>query len=408
MSKRGITLYLHVHQPWRVQPYTVFDTGTKHDYFTAHDQIVDNGEIIKKVADKSYRPMNALLLKLLETHPEFKVSLSITGTFIDQSLRWTPDVIESFQQLVKTGRVEIVAETYQHSLAFFYSRDEFERQVAQHRDKVKELFGVIPTAFRNTELAYNDALGQWADKAGYNTVLAEGWDPILGWRSPNFVYRPFGTSNIKLLLKNYRLSDDVAFRFSNQDWTEWPLNADTYKAWTDESTKDSPLINLFMDYETFGEHQWADSGIFDFFETFVSKWLEQGDTTFYTVTEAAETFDAVDEVSMPDTVTWADTERDLSAWLDNGMQHEAMRHLYALEQEILHSHDEVLINDWRKLQTSDHAYYMCTKWFTDGDVHAYFSPYESPYDAFIYYMNVIRDLRYRVMAHQRIGGGING
>ncbi len=408
MSKRGITLYMHVHQPWRVQPYSVFDTGTKHDYFTVHDQTVDNGQILKKVADKSYRPMNALLQKLLDTHPDFKVSLSITGTFIDQALKWAPDVIDDFKKLVDTGRVEIVGETYEHSLAFFYSRDEFERQVQRHSDKIKELFGVEITSFRNTELAYNDALGQWADKAGYKAVLAEGWDPILGWRSPNFVYRPLGTQNVKLLLKNYRLSDDLAFRFSNQNWKEWPLSADTYHAWTNESTSESPLINLFMDYETFGEHQWADSGIFDFFETFVGKWLEQGDTTFYTVSEAADTFDAVDEISMPDTVTWADTERDLSAWLDNGMQHEAMRHLYALEHEILHSGDDVLINDWRKLQTSDHAYYMCTKWFTDGDVHAYFSPYDSPYDAFVYYMNVIRDLRYRVMAHHRIGGGING
>lgn len=405
MSKKGVVLYLHVHQPWRVQPYSVFDTGWRHDYFDQPSSSqTDNAAIMQKVADKSYRPMNALLEKLLDTHPDFKLSLSITGTFIDQALKWTPDVIDSFRRLVDTGRVEIVGETYQHSLAFFYSQDEFERQVTQHAEKIRELFGVEITAFRNTELAYNDELGTWADAAGYKAVLAEGWDPVLGWRSPNFVYQPPAAKTVKLLLKNYRLSDDLAFRFSNKAWNAWPLTADTYNEWTDAASADSPLINLFMDYETFGEHQWADTGIFDFFEAFVGKWLARDNTTFYTVSEAADAFEVQDEVSMPHAVTWADTERDLTAWLGNAMQQEALRHLYALEHEIMHSHDDALISDWRKLQTSDHAYYMCTKWFTDGDVHAYFSPYDSPYDAFLYFMNVVRDLRYRTMKHQKIGG----
>lgn len=410
MSNRGIVLYLHVHQPLRVRQYTIFDTAEQHDYFEAHqetDANRNNELILRKVADKSYRPMNELLEKLLAKHPDFKVSLSITGTFIEQAEQWAPDVLDSFKRLVATGRVEIVAETYYHSLAFFYSRQEFERQVEMHRQKIRDLFGVETSVFRNTELAYNDDLAKWADDYGFKGILAEGWDPILQWRSPNYVYQPAGTKNIKLLLKNYRLSDDLAFRFSNQAWEQWPLTADTYTQWANDSIADGSLINLFMDYETFGEHQWADTGIFDFFESFVGKWLQNSDNTFYTASEAIDAHESQGEISMPQTVTWADTERDLTAWLGNSMQHEAMRHLYALEDAVLRSDDVELIGDWRKLQTSDHAYYMCTKWFTDGDVHAYFSPYDSPYDAFLYYMNALRDVRYRLMAHHH-HGGFNG
>jgi len=409
MSKRGITLYLHVHQPLRVRDYTVFDTALDHNYFNDPDPLSDrnNEKVFNKVAEKSYRPMNALLEKLLADHEEFKLSLSITGTFLEQAEKWAPDVIESFQRLVATGRVEIVAETYYHSLAFFYSRTEFERQVEAHKDKIRQLFGVETSVFRNTELAYNDSLAQWADEYGFKGILAEGWDPILDWRSPNFVYRPEGTKNISLLLKNYKLSDDLAFRFSNKAWSEWPLTANKYTEWANASIEDAPLINLFMDYETFGEHQWQDTGIFDFFEDFVGRWIANPDNTFYTVSDAIEINQPVGELSMPSTVTWADAERDLTAWLGNSMQHEAMGHLYALEADILRTKDADLIDDWRKLQTSDHAYYMCTKWFSDGDVHAYFSPYESPYDAFLYYMNVIRDLRWRLHETHHTGS-LNG
>lgn len=406
MSKRGVVLYLHVHQPWRVREYSVFDTAYFHDYFDDNGESDrNNRKVLEKVAEKSYRPMNAVLERLLERHPEFKVSLSITGTFIEQCERWAPDVLESFQRLVATGRVEIVAETYYHSLAFFYNREEFDRQVTAHKEKIESLFGVTPTAFRNTELAYNDDLARWADEKGYKAVLAEGWDPILEWRSPNHVYKAPGTERTHLLLKNYRLSDDVAFRFSNKDWQQWPLSSDTYAHWLDSATINGPLVNLFMDYETFGEHQWADTGIFDFFEQFIGDWAGREDATFYTVSDAADAFDVAGEISMPHTVTWADTERDLTAWLGNGMQQEALRYLYALEPDVMRTGDLQLISDWRNLQTSDHVYYMCTKWFSDGDVHAYFSPYDSPYDAFLYYMNAIRDLRYRLMAHHGTGSG---
>ena len=406
MSKQGIVLYLHVHQPQRVRKYSVFDTGAAHDYFSEPDYNTDrnNEQVLRKVADKSYRPMNALLQRLLDNHPDFKVSLSITGTFLEQAEAWAPDVIDSFRRLVQTGRVEIVSETYYHSLAFFYSRQEFERQVDAHRNKIRELFGVETGVFRNTELAYNNDLAHWAEGYGFKGILAEGWDPVLEWRSPNHVYRPEGTENIALLLKNYRLSDDLAFRFSNQEWGEWPLTADKYTQWANTSIIGSPLINLFMDYETFGEHQWADTGIFDFFEHFSTEWLKDPNHTFYTVSEAINEHEPVAEISMPHTVTWADTERDLTAWLGNSMQQEALRYLYALENDIIRTGDMQLISDWRNLQTSDHVYYMCTKWFTDGDVHAYFSPYESPYDAFLYFMNAVRDVRWRLMQHHNIGG----
>ncbi|MNH50176.1 Glycosyl hydrolase family 57 [compost metagenome] len=409
MSKRGIVLYLHVHQPFRVRQYSVFDTADKHDYFEDPDYTTDrnNEQVLRKVADKSYRPMNALLQRLLDTHPEFRVSLSITGTFMEQAELWAPDVLDSFKALVQTGRVEIVSETYYHSLAFFYSRREFEQQVEAHRQKVRELFDVETSVFRNTELAYNDELAKWADNYGFKGILAEGWDPVLQWRSPNHVYRPVETKNIKLLLKNYRLSDDLAFRFSNKAWSAWPLTADTYSEWTNASITDSPLVNLFMDYETFGEHQWADTGIFDFFENFVAKWLDNSDNTFYTASEAIDTHEPVDHISMPNTVTWADNERDLTAWLGNDMQKEALRHLYALEDDVMRTNDTQLISDWRMLQTSDHVYYMCTKWFTDGDVHAYFSPYDSPYDAFLYFINAVRDIRWRLHNHHKTGA-LNG
>lgn len=406
MTKRGITLYLHVHQPWRVRKYSIFDTAEAHNYFSEsdHGSERNNEMVLRKVADKSYRPMNALLEKLLHTHPDFKISLSISGTFIEQAEAWTPDVLDSFKRLIATGRVEILSETYHHSLAFFYSRREFEQQVETHRQKIRDIFGVETSVFRNTELAYNDELGKWAEEYGFKGVLAEGWDTVLGWRSPNYVYRPAGTKNIGLLLKNYHLSDDLAFRFSNREWKEWPLSADTYSDWMNTALTDGNLVNLFMDYETFGEHQWADTGIFDFFETFVGKWLSHADNTFYTVSEALQVQEPVDEISMPTTVTWADTERDLSAWLGNSIQQEALKNLYSLEDDIMRSGDQTLVDDWRRLQSSDHTYYMCTKWSTDGDVHAYFSPYDSPYEAFLYYMNAIRDLRYRLMAYHHYEG----
>lgn len=394
---KSITLYLHVHQPYRIRHYTIFDTGHNSNYFyPEYDSRTNNERIIHKVAEKSYIPTNKKLLELLGRHPEFKLSLSITGTLLEQLEQWSPTTLRSFQDLVSSGRVEIVAETYHHSLAFFYSLSEFEAQVEMHKQKVGQLFGQTPRVFRNTELSYNNDLALWADKRGYKGILAEGWDPVLGWRSPNFVYRPTGADNIKLLMKNYKLSDDIAFRFSNQGWSEWPLTADKYAHWLNEAGE-AQTFNLFMDYETFGEHQWGETGIFNFLDHLPGEWLKTDGNTFTTVSEAIDNYEVKDKIDTPRTTTWADTERDLSAWLGNPMQDQAIHALFSLQKPILETGDYQLIEDWRRLTTSDHFYYMCTKWFNDGDIHAYFSPYETPYEAFMNFMNAWHDIKYRLI-----------
>lgn len=393
---KAIVLYLHVHQPFRIRHYTVFDSGINHDYFDAnYDSPESNERILKKVAEKSYLPTNARLLQILRENPDFKLSLSITGTVLEQLEKWSPEALASFKELCATGRVEIVAETFHHSLAFFYSREEFEVQVAMHRQKVQELFGQTPQVFRNTELSYNNDLAYWADKAGYKGILTEGWDPVLEWRSPNYVYRPAHTDNIRLLMKSYKLSDDIAFRFGDHDWAEYPLTADKFAHWMSEN-HDATNFNLFMDYETFGEHQWEESGVFDFLEHLPREWSKTPGNTFMTVSEAIDNFEPVDQIDVPQTITWADTERDLSAWLGNAMQGSSINALYDLRDRILGTNDLTLIEDWRKLQTSDHFYYMCTKWFNDGDIHAYFSPYDTPYEAYMNFMNAFRDLQCRL------------
>lgn len=393
---RAIVLYLHVHQPYRIRHYTIFDSGRSHDYFDApFDSKESNEKVLKKVAEKSYLPTNARLLEILRENPDFKLSLSITGTVIEQLEKWSPEALQSFKDLCATGRVEIVGETYHHSLAFFYSRPEFEMQVDMHRRKIEEVFGQTPRVFRNTELSYNNELAYWADKAGYKGVLTEGWDPVLQWRSPNFVYRPAGTEQIRLLMKNYKLSDDIAFRFGDHDWAEYPLTADKFAHWMSED-KNATNFNLFMDYETFGEHQWEASGVFDFLQHLPREWSKTEGNTFMTVSEAIDSFEPVGQVDVPQTITWADTERDLSAWLGNGMQGSSIHALYDLQDKVIGTGDYALIEDWRKLQTSDHFYYMCTKWFNDGDIHAYFSPYDTPYEAYMNFMNAFRDLQYRL------------
>jgi alpha-amylase len=406
--QRAICLYLHVHQPYRVRHYSIFEAGHDHNYFFEPDyeSRTSNERVLHKVASKSYIPTNRRLLDLLQRYPEFKLSLSITGTVLEQLEMWSPEALQSFKDLIATGRVEVLGETYHHSLAFFYSRFEFEKQVRMHKDKLKELFGVTPSVFRNTELAYNNDLAYWADQAGYKGIIAEGWDPILTWRSPNFVYRPAYTEKIRLLLKNYHMSDDVAFRFSDKNWREWPLTAEKFVNWVNALDESQTNIDLFMDYETFGEHQWESTGIFEFLEHLPKEFLQREGNAFMTISEAIDAFEPVDFIDTPYTVTWADTERDLSAWLGNSMQQQAIQALYKLEDSVLKTGDLQLIEDWRRLQTSDHVYYMCTKWFHDGDVHAYFSPYESPYEAFIAFSNALRDLHLRIL--QKNGGQAGG
>ncbi|PIW97198.1 alpha-amylase [Candidatus Kaiserbacteria bacterium CG_4_8_14_3_um_filter_38_9] len=389
--------YFHVHQPYRVKRYRVFDIGNDNQYFNDNSASdLNNSRIINKVADKSYRPTNKILKELLETYPDFRFALSFSGTVLDQFEAYAPDVLESFQALVATGRVEVLADTYYHSLAFFYSLPEFERQVAMHARRIKELFSVTPRVFRNTELSYRNDLAKWCEDNGYLGIMAEGWDKYLGWRSPNFVYQPAGCSKIKVLLKNYKLSDDVAFRFGNRGWASFPLSADTFGNWINAHHGDGQTINLFMDYETFGEHQWEDTGIFDFLRALPKVILRRADTSFKTPTETILAYDSVGTYDVPDILTWADTDRDLTAWNGNDIQRDALAKIYKMEDDVLKTEEIDLIESWRKLQTSDHFYYMCTKWSQDGDVHAYFSPYHSPYDAYIAFMNALSDLQLRV------------
>ncbi|MFO7807222.1 MAG: glycoside hydrolase family 57 protein [Candidatus Moraniibacteriota bacterium] len=393
----SICFYFQVHQPYRVKKYSFFDIGKDMDYFNDDSETdLNNKKILKKVARKSYLPANQLLLKLLKKHPDFKVSFSFSGVFLEQLEQDLPLVLKSFQDLVDTGRVEILSETYYHSLSFLFSREEFLRQTEKHQLKIKELFGVKPRVFRNTELIFNNDLAGFVEDMGYEGILAEGADKNLGWRSPNFVYKPKNGKKIKLLLKNYRLSDDIAFRFSDRGWKDYPLTAEKFARWINRHNGNGEIVNLFMDYETFGEHQWEDTGIFKFMEKLPEKIFENKDNGFLTPSEAVKNLQARDEVDFPDFVSWADQERDLSAWKSNSMQEEALNKVYSLESEILETHDSELIENWRRLQISDHFYYMCTKWFEDGNVHKYFNPYESPFEAFISFMNALNDLKLRV------------
>ncbi len=392
----AVCFYFQVHQPRRIKRYRFFDIGNDHEYFNDDaDRDTNNAKITRKVADKSYLPANAVLLENLRHHPDFKVAFSISGIALEQFEEYAPEVIESFKRLVETGRVEILSETYYHSLSFLRSPKEFKKQVEMHADKVKELFGVTPSVFRNTELIYRNDIADMVSDMGYIGMLAEGADQLLDWRKPTYVYHAKGDPTFKLLLKHYKLSDDIAFRFSNKDWEEWPLTAEKFAKWVDSHNGDGHVINLFMDYETFGEHQWEDTGIFNFLRAMPSEIMKNPDNSFVTPTEAFSTYKSVGEIDAPDYVSWADVERDLSAWLSNPIQHDAIRAFFDLEKQVKRSKKPDVLRDWRRLSTSDHFYYMCTKWFQDGDVHAYFNPYESPYEAFIAYMNVLNDLRLR-------------
>ncbi len=397
-----ICFYFQVHQPRRIKRYQYFDIGNDHEYFNSDaENDTNNARIARKVADKSYLPANAVLLENLRHHPDFKASFSISGIALEQFEEYTPEVIESFQRLVDTGRVEILSETYYHSLTFLQSPREFKEQVRMHADKVRKLFGVKPYVFRNTELIYRNDIAELVADMGYIGMLAEGADHLLGWRKPTFVYHAKDNPTLKLLLKHYKLSDDIAFRFSNKDWEEWPLTTDKFSHWVNAHNGDGNVINLFMDYETFGEHQWEDTGIFHFLRALPHEVMKHPDNGFVTPTEAFSKYKSVGEIDAPHYVSWADMERDLSAWLSNPIQHDALRAFFELENDVKRSDDESVLRDWRRLSTSDHFYYMCTKWFNDGDVHKYFSPYESPYEAFIAYMNVLNDLRLRTHAAPR-------
>ena len=386
----SVCFYFQVHQPYRLRHYNIFDLDS--NYFDNYK----NAQVCQKVARKCYLPANRLMLELIDRFEgRFKIAYSLTGVLIDQLEEYAPEVLSTFHALAQTGCVEFLSETYYHSLSFLYSKEEFAAQVSAHRDKIKQLFGQEPRVFRNTELIYSNNIARCVGEMGFDGVLCEGADHILGYRSPNFLYRAPGTQEPKLLLKNYRLSDDIAFRFSNQGWPEWPLTAPKFAQWIADVHGNGNVVNLFMDYETLGEHQWEDTGIFDFLRHLPEELFKHPDNDFKTPSEVVDSYEAVGEFDVPYEISWADIERDLSAWLGNAMQSNALYELYQLESQVRQAGDEQITADWRKLQTSDHFYYMCTKWFSDGDVHKYFNPYDSPYDSYINFMNVLDNLRIR-------------
>jgi len=385
---KTICLYFQVHQPFRLRRYRFFDIGKDHFY---NDDFL-NKSILRKVAEKCYLPANQLMLDLIKTYgKQFKIAFSLSGVVIEQFEQYAPEVIESFKKLAKTGCVEFLGETYSHSLSSLQSCAEFERQVELQNDIIEKHFGQRPTVFRNTELIYSDEIGKRVADMGFKAMLTEGAKHVLGWRSPNFLYTNAIEPRLKVLLKNFRLSDDIAFRFSDRGWAEWPLSAEKYVNWLDETDKKDEIINLFMDYETFGEHQHKETGIFEFLRELPHQIFSKNNFEFLTPSEVIEKHQPISPIHAQYPISWADEERDLSAWLGNELQDEAYSKIYQLGEKVLETENENLIKTWRSLQTSDHFYYMCTKWFSDGDVHIYFNPYDTPYDAFINYMNVVSD-----------------
>ncbi len=383
---KTVCFYFQVHQPWRLKTYRFFNMGNDHNYL---DDFT-NRSIMQKVARECYLPMNALLLNLIKKYDgALRCSFSITGSAVEQFKAYAPEVLESFKRLAETGCVEFLGETYSHSLSSLYSVEEFKQEVKLHSQMLKEEFGVKPTAFRNTELIYSDDIAKAVEGMGFKTMLAEGARHILGWKSPNFVYTDANDNKLRLLLRNYKLSDDIAFRFSNEGWDQWPLTADKFAQWV--AAENGDVVNLFMDYETFGEHQKSSTGIFDFMKALPEALLATGEVEFATVSEASKKLQPVAVLHCPYAMSWADEERDVTAWLGNDLQNEAFQKLYSLAPRIKKVKNKDFEYVWHFMQNSDHFYYMATKWFSDGDVHSYFNPYGSAYEAFINYMNVLAD-----------------
>ena len=395
--KKSVCLYFQVHQPTRLRQYRFFDIGKDSHYY---DDFA-NRTILKRVAQKCYLPMNELLLEAInKTKGKFKVAFSISGSALEQFDRYAPEVLDSVRKLAATGKVEFLCETYYHSLASLASPSEFIHQVEKHKAHIKDALGVEPVTFRNTELIYSDAIARQVYDLGFKTMLTEGARHIMGWQSPNYVYTAASQPKLRLLLRNYGLSDDIAFRFSDKGWNEWPLTADKFVGWLEEAEGD--IVNLFMDYETFGEHQTAESGIFDFMRALPAAVIKAG-MDFVTPAQAVKNIKPVDSLSVPDPISWADEERDLSAWLGNELQQDAYNKLYRLTEKLALINDPELWADFGHLQESDHLYYMCTKFFSDGEIHKRFSPYDTPFEAFINYMNVLSDFIIRTnYAEQQI------
>jgi alpha-amylase len=393
----AVCLYFQVHQPYRLKRYTCFDIGRDHSYFDD----AGNAALMRRVAHKCYLPANRIILDLINKHSgAFKVAFSISGTAIEQMREYCPEALASFRALAATGCVEFLCETYYHSLASVLDTEEFVWQATKHKQVIESEFGYEPTVFRNTELIYSDRIGRIIQEQGFKGVLAEGVDRVLGWRTPNMPYR-LPQSALGILPKNYALSDDIAFRFSDRATSSDPLTAEKFAANIHALGMGNDCVGLFMDYETFGEHQWESTGIFDFLKSFPSAVLAEQSWRFLTPSEVLRHHPSPQELSYPQETSWADVARDLSAWQGNTLQKRAANRLYSDCSPAHRSFSEqatgeLLAATWRKLQTSDHFYYMSTKACGDGVVHSYFSPYESPYDAFIAYMNVMRDFSERI------------
>jgi alpha-amylase len=385
---RAINICFQVHQPYRLRTYRFFNIGDDHHYYDDYQ----NRHIIRRVAERSYLPANQLLKDLIkEFGSSFKVSFSISGSALEQLLQHAPEVIHGFQELAATGCVEFLAETYSHSLSSLKSQKEFERQVRKHRDRIQNLFGQTPTVFRNTELIYTDEIGRMVYDLGFSTMITEGAKHIMGWKSPNFLYCSALNPKLKLLMRNFQMSDDLIFRFSNTSWAEWPLTAEKFTHWMNSLPANEEVINLFLNYETIGEQQAKETGIFDFFRSLPGHVFSKTNFGFTTSSEASRELQPVAPITVLYPISWADAEKDTTAWLGNELQDEAFTKLYGIEERVFASGRADVMRDWERLQTSDHFYYMCTKWFSDGEIHKYFNPYSSPYEAFINYMNVLSD-----------------
>jgi len=391
----SIVYYFQVHQPYRVRPFPYEAIGAGEGPWD--DWL--NEDVAKRVTEKCYLPMNRQLLRAVErTDGRFRCAFSVSGTAIRQLAAWAPEAIQSFRDLADTGAVEFLCETSRHSLAALADPEEFRAQVDEQRALLEEHLGVRPTAFRNTELITDASVARQVKDLGFEVLLAEGADQLLHGRTAQALYGMAGADDFPLMLRDFPLSDDIGFRFSNRDWEGYPLLAPTFNGWLEALPDDRPFVGLFMDYETFGEHQSVDTGIFDFMDAMVDLAVESDRLDFATPTEVARRESVVESLEYPRPISWADEERDVSAWLGNHMQRSAHEAIYALGPAARACGDPELLNSWRDFTTSDHVYYMSTKCATDGDVHEYFSPYPSPHDAYLNVMNALEDLRRRLGA----------
>ena len=392
---KSVCLNFQIHQPFRYRKYRFFDIGNDAYYY---DDFA-NETFMRKVADQSYLPANKIILEqILKYKGKFKVTYSLSGVVIDQFKLYAPEVIESFAKLAATGCVEFLSETYANSMVSLNDKDLFESQVKAHDDLIEELFGRRPKVFRNTELIYSDELGDIVQKMGFEAMITEGAKHVLGWKSPNYLYCNGLNPRLKVLMRNFRFSDDLSFRFGNKAWNEYPLTAEKYAGWMALLPKEEEVVNVFINYETFGQLQLKGTGIFDFLKNLPGAILKTGQLQFATPSEVVATLQPVSAVHVLYPISWADEERDLSAWLGNELQKEAFDKLYQLKGRMNLCHDATLLKDWDYLQTIDHFYYMCTKFFSDGEVHKYFNPYSTPYEAFINYMNILSDFKIRLNA----------